>query len=338
MALLNIKAMKINPITVKKLTEVIGGNLLQGDPDSIINYIGQDGLLFCFSKKAYDNLNADTVVVVDGVSMPNAKNIITVKRPRLAFAKLLELQVPTKIYTGIDPSANIASSAIIAKDVNIGPNAVIAEHVVIAEDVEIGANTVIMANSEIAESVVIKPNVTIYPHTKIGSKSIVHSGAVIGADGFGYEPITNYPWYKIPHLGGVEIGQEVEIGAGTTIDRGTITSTKIASGVKIDNQCQIGHNVSIGANTIISGCTGIAGSTQIGKNVIIGGKSAISDHLVIADAVIIKGASTVFRDVKQPGIYGSAINVMPSVTWNRCLSIIANLPKIYKIVKKNGVK
>ena len=329
--------MKINPITIKNILDIIDGQLLQGTPETKIFCIGKGGIFFCFGtpdQKSLDNIDAETIVIQHGIDIPKANNIIAVKQPRLAFAQLLELQIATKSFTGIDPSANVASTAIIAKDANIGPNVVIAEHVVIAKGVDIGANTVVMSHSEIAESVVIKPNVTIYPNTKIGSKSIVHSGAVIGADGFGYEPLASAAWYKIPHLGSVEIESEVEIGAGTTIDRGTITSTKIASGVKIDNQCQIGHNVSIGANTIISGCTGIAGSSKIGSNVIIGGKSAISDHLVIADNVVIKGASTVLRDIKQPGVYGSAISALPSNIWNRCLLIIANLPKIYKIVKK----
>jgi UDP-3-O-[3-hydroxymyristoyl] glucosamine N-acyltransferase len=146
------------------------------------------------------------------------------------------------------------------------------------------------------------PNVVLYANSTLGRRVIVHSGAVIGADGFGFAQESGR-WIKIPQIGGVRIGDDVEIGANTTIDRGALDDTVIEDGVKLDNQIQIGHNTRIGANTAVAGCTGIAGSADIGANCTFGGAAMILGHLRIVDNVHVSAGTMVTRSVLKPGTY-----------------------------------
>jgi UDP-3-O-[3-hydroxymyristoyl] glucosamine N-acyltransferase len=158
--------------------------------------------------------------------------------------------------------------------------------------------------------------VSIGQGVRIGPRSIVHPGAVIGADGFGYAR-DGSAWVKVPQVGSVSIGADVEIGANTTIDRGAIDDTVIEDGVKLDNQIQIGHNVHIGAHTAIAACTGVSGSTRIGRRCMIGGAVGIGGHLEIGDDVVIAAATSVTRSLREPGMYSSVIGVEPAAAWRR---------------------
>ena len=160
----------------------------------------------------------------------------------------------------------------------------------------------------------LHPRVSSYARTSIGSRTIVHSGAVIGADGFGMAEERGR-WLKIPQIGGVVVGDDVEIGANTTIDRGALDDTVIEDDVKLDNQIQIGHNCRIGAHTAIAGCTGIAGSTVIGRNCRIGGAAMIVGHIEIADNVSISGATCIIQSIKEPGLYTSVFPALPNREW-----------------------
>jgi UDP-3-O-[3-hydroxymyristoyl] glucosamine N-acyltransferase len=162
---------------------------------------------------------------------------------------------------------------------------------------------------------------------------MIHSGVVLGADGFGLVNDRGR-WVKIPQLGGVTLGNDVEIGANTTIDRGAMDDTVLEDGVKCDNQIQIGHNVQIGAHTAIAGCVGIAGSTKIGKHCMIGGASAIADHLVIADQVILTGAAQVSQSISEPGVYSSGLPVQPRLQWHRHVIRSRQLDQLFSRVKK----
>ena len=141
--------------------------------------------------------------------------------------------------------------------------------------------------------------VNLYPGVTFGQRCILHAGAVVGADGFGFAPDAG-SWVKVPQVGSVRIGDDVEIGANTTIDRGAIDDTVVEDGVKLDNQIQVGHNVVIGAHTAIAGCTGISGSTVIGQRCMIGGMVGIAGHLTIADDVVVTGCSLVSASIRRP--------------------------------------
>src|SRR4029077_9421325 len=161
----------------------------------------------------------------------------------------------------------------------------------------------------------------------VGARTIIHSGAVIGADGFGIAE-QDGRWLKVPQLGRVVIGADVEIGANTSIDRGAIGDTIIEDDVKLDNQIQIGHNCRIGAHTAIAGCAGVAGSTTIGRNCKIGGAAMISGHLEIADGTVISAATFVLDSIATPGIYTGAFPALPHREWRRVAAATRRLRSI----------
>jgi UDP-3-O-[3-hydroxymyristoyl] glucosamine N-acyltransferase len=164
----------------------------------------------------------------------------------------------------------------------------------------------------------------LYPGVTLGKRCILHAGAVVGADGFGFAP-NEGTWAKVPQVGSVRIGDDVEIGANTTIDRGAIDDTVVENGVKLDNQIQVGHNVIIGAHTAIAACTGISGSTVIGQRCMIGGMVGFAGHLTIADDVVVTGCSLVSASIKKPGSYSSGMPTVETRLWRRMVAHLRRL-------------
>jgi UDP-3-O-[3-hydroxymyristoyl] glucosamine N-acyltransferase len=234
---------------------------------------------------------------------------------------------------GVHPSAYVDPSAQVAATASVGPHAVVEAGARIGERVRIEAHAVIGHGVVLGEDTRIYPNATIYHGCTLGARVIVHSGAVIGADGFGFAP--DFPasnsadvegeWVKIPQVGAVRIGDDVEIGANTTIDRGAMNDTVIEHSVKIDNLVQIGHNCRIGAYTVIAGCAGIAGSTVVGRHCMIGGAVGIAGHVTLADRVIVTAKSGVSKSLKKAGVYTSAFPAIDNGDWNRNAAVMRNL-------------
>jgi UDP-3-O-[3-hydroxymyristoyl] glucosamine N-acyltransferase len=186
---------------------------------------------------------------------------------------------------------------------------------------------VIGAGSTLGDDVLLHANVTLYDRCVIGARTIIHSGAVIGSDGFGMAE-EGGRWLKIPQIGRVVIGADCEVGANTTIDRGAMDDTVIEDDVKLDNQIQIGHNCRIGAHTAIAGCVGIAGSAHIGRNCKIGGAAMVSGHLSIADGVTVTGASSVMESITSPGTYTGIFPILPHGDWARLSIELRHLRKL----------
>ncbi len=225
------------------------------------------------------------VVAGEGVSLPG-KTILKSVKPKVAFAKAAVLLLePAPLATGVHATAIVPKQMRIGECVGIGPYAVIGDDVHIGDGTQIGAHCVIGAGCWIGENCRIHPRVTLYPGMRIGNLVEIHSGAVIGADGFGYA-FDGEAYWKFPQAGIVEIGDDVEIGANTTIDRGSLDDTHIATGVKIDNLVHVGHNVQIGAHTVIAAQTGISGSSKLGHHVVCGGQVGIADHCTLEDRSI----------------------------------------------------
>lgn len=240
--------------------------------------------------------------------------------PYLAYAQIAALMYPVAPTTaGIHPSAAVASGARIAASASVGPLCVIEAGAEIGERVKVGAGCTILAGSRIGNDTQLMPRVTLYPAVSIGERCLVHSGAVIGADGFGFAPDSG-TWFKVPQVGGVQIGDDVEIGANTTIDRGAIENTIVDNGAKLDNQIQVGHNVVIGAHTAIAACTGISGSTTIGKRCMIGGMVGFAGHLTIADDVTVTGCSLVSASIREAGSYSSGMPTVETRAWRRMVA------------------
>jgi len=209
----------------------------------------------------------------------------------------------------------------------IGEDAVIGEKTVINANVSIGARAKIGANGY------LHPNVSIYHDVTIGSDCIVHSGAAIGSDGFGFAPSPD-GYVKIYQLGTVVIGNRVEIGANTSIDRGALGDTEIHDGVKIDNLVHIAHNCVVGANTALAGQVGMAGTTKIGKGCTFGGQVGIAGHLEIVDDVHVTGKSMVTKKISEPGIYSSGTGFSDNKSWRKNAVRFNQLDELYKRLQR----
>ena len=248
--------------------------------------------------------------------LPEHHNFIIVPNPYLAFAILTHVFEVKQSKRGIESTAQIHPSAMVADDAYIG------HYVVIGENCVIGANTVIQAHVQIDDFVeigndcFIDSHVTLTGQTKIGHRVRIHANTVIGGEGFGFAPYQG-KWHRIAQLGSVRIEDDVRIGSNCSIDRGALDNTILEQGVIIDNLVQIAHNVKIGANTAFAAKTAVAGSTTIGKNCIIGGASAISGHLNIADNVTLTGMSMVTNNISESGKYSSGIGLFENQKWKR---------------------
>jgi UDP-3-O-[3-hydroxymyristoyl] glucosamine N-acyltransferase len=263
----------------------------------------------------------DLTVDFDGV-------IIRVDNPSEAFAELVRQVAPPPITfaPGIHPTAVVASTARLGKDVSVQPHAVIEDRVVIGDRTVIGAGTYIGHESRVGAGCRFYANVSLRERTMIGDRVILHSGVVLGADGFGYEQV-NGTHKKIPQVGNVEIGDDVEIGANSAIDRGRFGRTRVGKGTKIDNLVQIGHNCVIGEHCIICGLVGIAGSTIIGDHVTLAGQVGVAGHLTIGNKSIIMAQAGVTKDVPAGSIMLGAPAV-PHKEFKRINAAIQRLPEI----------
>jgi UDP-3-O-[3-hydroxymyristoyl] glucosamine N-acyltransferase len=231
---------------------------------------------------------ARCVVIPPGLALAG-KTLLRAENPKLAFARAAEWLMPAApIATGIHSTAVISPTARLANGVAVGPYAVIEDEAEIGEGTEIGAFCFVGRAASIGEQCRLHPRVTLYAGTLLANRVILHSGAVIGSDGFGYVEDGGKRW-KFPQVGEVEIQNDVEIGANTTIDRGSLDRTEIGAGVKLDNLIHIAHNVRIGENTVIAAQTGISGSANIGRNVAFGGQAGLGDHCEIEDGAVIGG-------------------------------------------------
>lgn len=231
---------------------------------------------------------------------------------------------------GIHPTAVIDPSAVLADDVQIAAHVVVEAGASIAAGTRIGAGSVIGANSIIGKNTLLHANVTLYHQVILGDRVILHSGCVIGADGFGFAPHPAGGWAKIAQIGTVEIGDDVEIGANTTIDRGALDATIVANGVKIDNQVMVGHNCHLGEHTAIAGCVGIAGSTHIGARCIVGGAAMFSGHLQIADDVQVSGGTAITSSIKKSGRYSGVYPYAEHKDWQYNAAVISQLSQLRK--------
>ena len=252
---------------------------------------------------------------------------IVTNNPYAYFARVAQLfaeQNAVPVVPGIHSSASVHPDAKIAPSAFIGAHVVIDADVTIADQVIIDAGCFIGRGARVGASTHFFANVSFHAGCEIGQRGIIHSGAVIGADGFGFAK-ENGAWIKIPQTGRVVIGDDVEIGANTTIDRGALADTVIEDGVKLDNQIQIGHNCHIGAHTAMAGCVGVAGSAKIGKYCTFGGAAMVLGHLTIVDNVHISSGSMVSRSILEAGQYTGFYPLAKNAEWEKSAAIVRNL-------------
>jgi UDP-3-O-[3-hydroxymyristoyl] glucosamine N-acyltransferase len=234
---------------------------------------------------------------------------------------------------GIHPSAVVDPSALIADSACIGPFVTIEADAVVEERCVIGSGSFIGRSAKIGTGTQFFARVSFHAGCEIGQSGIVHSGAVIGADGFGFAN-EDGAWIKIPQTGRVMIGNDVEIGANTCIDRGAMADTIIEDGVKLDNQIQIAHNCHIGAHTAMAGCVGVAGSAKIGKYCTFGGAAMVLGHLTIVDHVHVSSGSMVSRSIPEPGKYTGFYPLAKNADWEKSAVIVRNLASMREKVRE----
>ena len=328
--------------TLGEIAKLTGASLA-GNPECEIHGVGTlekagTGEISFFSNRRYLNQLKTTrasAVILKSEDQPLCPvSTLVTGDPYLAFAITSRMLNPEKIIRPeIDPSSSIDKTASIHPSAYIGPNVTVAAEVEIAENVYIGAGCSIGNGSSIGSHSRLYAGVILYEGVKIGERVTLHSGVVIGADGFG---IANDKgkWVKIPQIGSVIIGNDVEIGANTTIDRGTLDNTIVEDGVKIDNQVQVGHNVHICEDTAIAGCVAIAGSTRIGKRCMIGGACGISGHIEICDDVVLLGMTGVSNSIREPGMYASGIPAMDVKSWRKNVVLFKQLYALNNSIRK----
>ena len=328
--------------TAKDLAEAIGA-VLEGDGS--VELMGVAGperasssdLIFVDSAKYAVGAEASAAkcaILPAGLAVAG-KTVLRAKDAKLAFAKAAALlRDASVIANGAHPTAVIAPLAKIAPGASIGPFAVIGEDAHVGANTQIGAHCVIGAGCWIGENCRIHPRVTLYNSVRIGNRVEIHSGAVIGADGFGYAYGEGRHW-KFPQAGIVEIGDDVEIGANTTIDRGSLHDTRIAEGVKLDNLVHIGHNVQIGAHTVIAAQTGVSGSCVFGHHAIIGGQVGFGDHCTVEDhAVIGSQAGVLPGKIVRSGQIVWGTPVRPLDKFKELNAWFSRLPELGARIKK----
>jgi len=247
--------------------------------------------------------------------------------PYLYYARLTQWWVARTRRArpaGVHPSAAVDASARLGAGVSIGPFVVVEADVEIGDGATIGAHSFIGAGASVGAGTRLAVHVTLGERCHIGARGIVHSGVVIGADGFGFAP-TEGRWEKIEQLGGVRIGDDVEIGANTCIDRGALADTVIGNGVKLDNLIQIAHNVRIGDHSALAACAGVAGSAVIGKHCTVGGAGMVVGHIELADHVHISAGSMIMRSVHKPGVYTGIFPIDDNASWEKNAATLRQL-------------
>ena len=326
--------------TLQEIAKLCGGEL-NGDPACKITGAASlseavPGEISFYADPRYmarlKKTRASAIFVASDFSEKTEAAQIRVNNPSKAFEQVVFKLAPKPIVfaPGVHPSATVDPSAKLGKDVSIQPHAVIESNVSIGDKTVIGAGTYVGQESVIGQSCVIYPNVTIRERARIGARVIIHSGAVIGADGFGFESVEGR-YKKVPQIGIVQIDDDVEVGANTTIDRARFGRTWIQEGVKIDNLVQIAHNVIVGKNSAIAAQTGISGSTRLGEKVMIAGQVGIIGHLTIDDNTMVAAQSGISKDLPGGAWFGSPAVPLPDA--RRQIAWIHRLGKLFERVK-----
>ncbi|WP_019558084.1 UDP-3-O-(3-hydroxymyristoyl)glucosamine N-acyltransferase [Thioalkalivibrio sp. ALE12] len=326
--------------TARELAETLGGRLVGEGERRVAGLAplaaaGPGDLSFVTDPDRHaeeiENCAAGVILVPATADLPviPGRSLIVLQDVYLGYARASQCLGarrrlrPAGVHPGafVDPGASVAADvsvavgAVIGAGTVIGAGAVVSAHCVVGEGVTIGAGTF------------LHPRVTLLDGVEVGERCILHSGCVIGADGFGFASAGGNGWEKIEQLGRVVIGSDVEIGANTTIDRGALQATRIGTGVKIDNLVHVAHNVEIGDHTAIAGCAGIAGSARIGAHCAIGGGAGILGHLSIADHVTIHAMTLVTRSIDRAGHYASGVPHQEARLWNRMLARLRRLAR-----------
>ncbi len=329
--------------TALQIATLLKGKLV-GEPEAKINQVAKieeakaGSLSFVANPKYEEYLystDASIIIINEDYELkqPVKATLIRVKDAYSSFAYLLEKYNEIQSNAGkkgIEQPSYISKSASIGKNVYVGSFTYIGDNVLIGDNVKIYPGCYIGDNVVINEETKLFASVKIYDDCSVGARVTIHSGTVIGGDGFGFAPQKDGSFKKVPQIGNVIIEDDVEIGANTTIDRATMGSTIIKKGVKLDNLIQIAHNVEIGENTVIAAQSGISGSTKIGKYNMIGGQVGVVGHIQTANGTKVGAQSGITKSIATPN---TSVNETPAFDYKASLksqAIFRNLPDLQK--------
>jgi UDP-3-O-[3-hydroxymyristoyl] glucosamine N-acyltransferase len=310
---------------------------LHGDADLVVERVGtlsaaRNGAVTFLANPLYRSQLKDTrasaVILEPRFQAESPVACLVTRAPYVAYARIASFLHPPAA-----PRPGVHRTAVIADGVQVAASAQIDAHVSIDTGSRVGDSAVVGAGCVLGRDVTIGPDtrlaprVTVLDGVRIGARCVLHAGAVVGADGFGFAR-DGSTWVKVPQLGSVAIGDDVEIGANTTIDRGTIEDTVIENGVKIDNLVQIAHNARIGEHTVMAAMSGVAGSTKVGKRCMIGGGVVLVNQISICDDVMFTFRSVVTHSVQAPGTYAGSLPAEGAALWRRNAVRFRSLDKL----------
>jgi UDP-3-O-[3-hydroxymyristoyl] glucosamine N-acyltransferase len=332
-------------IRVTELVERFGGQL-EGDPDIEVTAIapleraGPADISFLGNSKmrplaAHSRAAALIISPLDeeAVAATYEGVRIVTGNPYAYFARTAQFLLPRAApEPGIHPSAVVHASARVDPSAHIGAQVTVEAGAVLKAGAVIDAGCFVGREAVVGEGNHFFANVTFHARCVIGARGIVHSGAVVGGDGFGFA-VDGGVYIRIPQTGRVLIGDDVDIGCNTTVDRGALDDTVIEDGVKLDNQIQIGHNCHIGAHTAMAGCVGVAGSARIGRHCTFGGAAMVNGHIEIADNVHITAGTLVSNSIVEPGRYTGFYPIAPNAEWERSAALVRNLASMRERIR-----
>jgi len=325
---------------IRELARLLGGTL-RGEADREVQEVAglrtaaPGELAFAEDAKSLELAAASQAgcILVPPECTVAGRTTIEVANPKQAFVRAAQILCPPRKFPpGVHPTAVIAPDARLAEDVVVRPCVVIESGVEVGQGTYLGAGVCLGEGARVGACCTLYPRVSVYPGAKIGNRVILHSGVVVGSDGFGYV-FAEDRYEKFPQRGGVVIEDDVEIGSNSTVDRGSLGVTVIGQGTKIDNLVQIAHNVTVGRHCVIAAQTGISGSAEIGDYVVMGGQVGVADYVRIEEGAMIGGQAGVFRTIrKRSKVWGTPAR--PLDEFKEVYAQLARLPSLARQVKE----
>jgi UDP-3-O-[3-hydroxymyristoyl] glucosamine N-acyltransferase len=322
------------PYRLQDLAQRVGGTV-RGDPERVVRGIatldeaGEDDLAFLTNPRyraAAARTRAGAVLVGPGVDLAG-RDLLEAAEPYVALARLLELlhpRVPPR--PGVSEDARLGRDVQLGRDVHVGPFAVVGEGCSLGDRSVVGTGCVLGPGCQLGPDTELRPRVVLYPHTRVGTRCLVHSGVVLGGDGFGFATSAG-EHRKIPQVGRVVVEDDVEIGANSAVDRAMLGDTRIGAGSKIDDLVMIAHGVRLGPRSLLAAQSGIAGSARLGANATLAGQAGVAGHLALGERVTIAAKSAVFEDLPD-GSFVAGIPAADHRRWKRSQATIKKLPEM----------
>lgn len=329
-------------MTLAEVAERTGGRLHDADPEHRVDAVvpaaeaGESRLGFLASRKYVDEARSGRgpLLVAEDLAdqVEGRPRVVVADAHRALQALLTALFPPVRPEPGVHPTAVLGTGVSLGEGVHVGPYAVLEDGARVGPGSSVGAHAVVGRDAVVGRETTLHPHVVLYPRTVVGDRCILHAGARLGVDGFGWAVVDGLP-RKMPHVGRCVVGDDVEIGANTTLDRGSIGDTRVDAHAKLDNLVHLAHNVRLGGGSILAALVGIAGSTRVGKGVLMGGQAGLINHIEVGDGVQIAAASKVLRDVPA-GEVVSGHPARPNREYLRKQAHVSRLPRLVARVEE----